>query len=534
MKVYTKPGSKERLLEMFQRVNKITLNENALGDDSMGGSNLRGVKVNLQNGDSFSTSMAAHLSDDDIKNYYAPGKTFNVGSGPNDNLQKVSNIEILREEGLEEAKPFVLGAGYTHFATDNETGKIVNGWDYKGYDQAELRQFKKDYFYNDLKDMGVDPKAMRIVTRHYLETNEGIDPSDTNNWFKDLPTNEVVYEEAEKTIDNIPNRIPCSNGLNINGKNIVHTPKDNIQKGTFEKQNNGREGGSVPCSNGLNVDESTDQERYENVVFAQGDDATEPLKILNNEGPEAALEYLKQWHYPGEHEGTNKLSQGSSDQTFEKDGYIMSWNAPIGYIGLQYDSQQGSEAPMNENDIDEPPTRSDDPNASDIMSNLSSKEPVDQIPGGLGDDAGDQKFSADQIRKGLKVEMEHTDDPIVAMDIVIDHLTEDENYYGDESQDPEQAAQCGAMKDANDGVRDGTNDGVKNPEDKEETDILLGFKPMNVGDTIKEYDNYNYPPGADADPRAPWHEKEQPEGHEDDEFEEDNPEPEGDVYRNRY
>jgi len=80
-------------------------------------------------------------------------------------------------------------------------------------------------------------------------------------------------------------------------------------------------------------------DRYENIMFAQGDDANEPLAILNNQGEDAALEYLTQWHYPGEHDGSNELGHGTSDKVYKKDGYIMSWNSRLGYIGLQYDTK---------------------------------------------------------------------------------------------------------------------------------------------------------------------------------------------------
>ena len=86
-----------------------------------------------------------------------------------------------------------------------------------------------------------------------------------------------------------------------------------------------------------NIPESTDQDKYENVVFLQGDEAFQPLEILDSKGKDAALEYLKQWHYPGEHEGMQELGHGTGDKVYEKDGYIMSWNPYIGYIGLQYD-----------------------------------------------------------------------------------------------------------------------------------------------------------------------------------------------------
>lgn len=80
-------------------------------------------------------------------------------------------------------------------------------------------------------------------------------------------------------------------------------------------------------------------DRYENIVFLQGNDASPVMDILNNDGEEAALEHLKQWHYPGEHQMSDKPGRGTQDKTFEKDGYIMSWNPYLPYIGLEYDTQ---------------------------------------------------------------------------------------------------------------------------------------------------------------------------------------------------
>lgn len=80
--------------------------------------------------------------------------------------------------------------------------------------------------------------------------------------------------------------------------------------------------------------------RYERVVFAQGDDADEPLGILDSDGEDAAIEYLAEWHNPGEHETGDDLSHGSADDNFESDdGYILSWNTGLGYIGLDFDTE---------------------------------------------------------------------------------------------------------------------------------------------------------------------------------------------------
>jgi len=54
---------------------------------------------------------------------------------------------------------------------------------------------------------------------------------------------------------------------------------------------------------------------------------------------------------------------------------------------------------------------------------------AEKIKGGLADKRPDSDFDAEQLKNGIKVEMEHTDDPKIAKEIAKDHLTEDPNYY---------------------------------------------------------------------------------------------------------
>ena len=54
---------------------------------------------------------------------------------------------------------------------------------------------------------------------------------------------------------------------------------------------------------------------------------------------------------------------------------------------------------------------------------------IDKMKGGLGDDKTPSDFDLDALLKGIRVEMEHTDDIMVAMEISMDHLSEDSNYY---------------------------------------------------------------------------------------------------------
>jgi hypothetical protein len=77
----------------------------------------------------------------------------------------------------------------------------------------------------------------------------------------------------------------------------------------------------------------------ERVIFCQGTDAEEPLRILEDHGPEAAVAYLEQWHYPGEHEQATELAGGTRDDTHRSEDYVLTWNVGLGYIGLEYIEQ---------------------------------------------------------------------------------------------------------------------------------------------------------------------------------------------------
>jgi hypothetical protein len=53
----------------------------------------------------------------------------------------------------------------------------------------------------------------------------------------------------------------------------------------------------------------------------------------------------------------------------------------------------------------------------------------DKIPGGKADKRDPSQFDPISLRKGLLIELEHTDDLGLALEIAMDHLTEDERYY---------------------------------------------------------------------------------------------------------
>ena len=53
------------------------------------------------------------------------------------------------------------------------------------------------------------------------------------------------------------------------------------------------------------------------------------------------------------------------------------------------------------------------------------------IPVGKHNHIPDEKFNQEQLRKGIQIEFEHTEDPEIAKAIAKDHLSEFEKYYID-------------------------------------------------------------------------------------------------------
>lgn len=94
------------------------------------------------------------------------------------NLRK---IEKFAKGGITKS----LATGYTHFAVEKSSGKILNGWDYKGYDKEELNSEKKHYFYDDVADIWDDIKKSEytIQTREQLK-KKGVEVKDSANWKK--------------------------------------------------------------------------------------------------------------------------------------------------------------------------------------------------------------------------------------------------------------------------------------------------------------------------------------------------------------
>ena len=57
---------------------------------------LREVEIIFSDGSKIETNMASHLTDDQIKDYYKIGSTFNLGHGERDKMVKVKSVHIIK------------------------------------------------------------------------------------------------------------------------------------------------------------------------------------------------------------------------------------------------------------------------------------------------------------------------------------------------------------------------------------------------------------------------------------------------------
>lgn len=55
---------------------------------------------------------------------------------------------------------------------------------------------------------------------------------------------------------------------------------------------------------------------------------------------------------------------------------------------------------------------------------MKVKRTRDKVKGGYGDNKPDKMFLKKDLQQGIKVEMEHTNDPSIAKEIVKDHIVE--------------------------------------------------------------------------------------------------------------
>jgi hypothetical protein len=167
--------------------------------------------------------------------------------------------------------------------------------------------------------------------KYFSGTNEGLEKDLGKYYVPDSDFNKANYPDlAGKFFKNEP-----SKGVEFEevGKEEEKEIEENISNSLTNKKGKNAKPKASHLKEGLKED------RYEEVIYLQDHEADHALNILKQDGKDDAMDYLMQWHEPGNHESSNELGTGTSDRIYKKNGYIMYWNPSLGYIGLVYDEK---------------------------------------------------------------------------------------------------------------------------------------------------------------------------------------------------
>ena len=115
----------------------------------------------------------------------------------------------------------------SHYAVD-KNGKILMGWDHGDKEPDQLKKYPENYFWKDVKDLGVDPYSVKIHTKGWLEKH-GLDPNNEKNWDRTHTSNKGSVDFNE--------------GVNEELHNVIHKEGDDWKiRGHKGKDDNEKDG----------------------------------------------------------------------------------------------------------------------------------------------------------------------------------------------------------------------------------------------------------------------------------------------------
>jgi len=530
MKIYNQIGSKERFVEMFQGVNKMKLNEDftilaketgnlaeaafdelvqgkleieqtnsqASGDinyveivgvDSAG--NIATFKFSAQStqGEQDGVSIVNTAK---IISFNVKGNGFSVDMPETEksiiklNAEREKDIvdvvseytttdDNIPDEVFEEAVKFIDKVPYKKGTEQMQTNKAYA--DQKPTNKnlrvnsPELEKYLSEMDVSDFDDeediLALPPD---YSTNDIPQTDDQIDQLDSEEEQEELSAEEQAqYSQAYDNLVASGNESPTGNEIaqevdKLNGVVKPIEKKRTIPRGAEHFW----EGNSIVTN--MDVDDVAKQ-GYENLLSNESKE-----KIINH-----AKEILDQklgiqkFQIPKEEYFV--MVKDLAMQLYTNGSTAMNETDYPKQLGIGKEFKTVSDYPTPKKKYKKKQTRikEEDIESDEIEQLTKDKEEAgDMISGGLADDKLPNEFCPIQVAKGMKVEMEHTDNPLIAVEIVMDHLTEDPKYYGEDDEDPDKMAQKNAEKDSEEKEEE---DG-----DKKLTDELLGYASHNVGE----------------------------------------------------
>lgn len=125
----------------------------------------------------------------------------------------------------------------------------------------------------------------------------------------------------------------------------------------------------------------------------------------------------------------DKVTEFFEEHPNPSDEELHSWAEDEGYDPHEIEELVYAMATEHMESEDEDDDETDDD--EDSEEEEDSEDSEEEIEGGLADGKDPEKYDLDQLLKGIEVEFEHTDKPEQALEIAMDHLEEDDDYYDD-------------------------------------------------------------------------------------------------------
>ena len=523
MKIKPEVGSKQRLFEMMNRVNKIKLNEEVNTDQAVISAfdQLKNGALEKVNGGNNETTVQ---SNDNITNVMIKGVD-------NQKNQYDFQFAISYDEGGEDGTYNINGTELVHFTFKKPDGSMAYDMD-KNSLQSFNRQYSSEMFdvvdkYFEVEDTTPAPEPVEeneiksVMDKSYPFGSPKTDIQKSKNYGDTEPVNPALRVKSKELDKFVESEDKSSSGAASSiFKNMMkgsHDDGTKKKRKTPEKKvdeevtpNGGQNSGgaatnilkkSIEQPNKSNGENTRDYEKYpkshgekmqdygnfptkaSNVLVppekkSSNKDLAEAARAaiakVKGENTDEAYDYAAQETGYADMDGYKKYQEyqemdfdNLNDQ--QKEEFFELWKEFKGAV-------KNVMPPVG---VNEEETETGNDELEGAVEKRS--EMGDQIQGGLADDDQPDEYNVEQLLMGLEIELEHTDDPMVALEIAMDHLAEIPDYYTRLKTMEAEAKQNGA------GSTDPSNpsgciNAKMGDEDSELTDELLGYKPHNVGD----------------------------------------------------
>ena len=489
MKIHNSIGSKERLFEMFQGVNKIQINEvynpNSVLDFAFeelikGTLNIQHTNTQTKGEESyvelvctdkqnnsitFSFRVDTMQGDQDgvfeLNNAGLINFTFDSATG-----EEVIEMEedALKEFNTQHASEF---AGILGDYIDVEVGatagmdeiyeeaiKKIDSYPYGG--TPERMQTSKAYGDEKPTNPKVRVKSPELDKFEFVDEGRGQAMPDTMNMAQhaydtlDPMGKEKAIQSAKQYVDN---------HLAQQGLQSFDVPQDEYREHIKKIAVLYLEGRLSQGNYGRSMNEEDGEKKEKNDYPDQMGKKFKPKNQMpkKKRKPQTVVKLGEQYEEDDDEYGIPDL-EIPMDKNAEK--------AARGDIHREIQgSNKGVDQPEWKHSLDK------DTKFTDMSEEEESEEETgDVLAGGKADDSAPQDFDPEQLAMGLKIEMEHTDDPKLALEIAMDHLVEIADYY---TRLEKMEAEAGVGEEGE-------------SEDDELTDRLLGYEPKNVGDDMED------------------------------------------------